>query len=80
MTHIAFFGHDAGDAAVRKRVAGFKREGMTVTGFMMRRGEEEARDWENIDLGRTFDAAYFQRIQSIWMSMSRPRRRWAASR
>ncbi|MCI5045983.1 MAG: hypothetical protein MRY59_00675 [Aquisalinus sp.] len=65
MTHIAFFAHDAGDAAVRRRVAGFEAVGAHVTGFMMRRGEDEVRDWQNVDLGQTFDAAYWQRLQAI---------------
>lgn len=66
MTRIAFFGHDAADAAVRRRVQGFRDDGLDVTGFMMRRRDEVQVDWENVDLGRTFDGAYVQRIRSIF--------------
>ena len=65
MTRIAFFGHDAGDAAVRRRVAAFHDTGYDVTGFMMRRGEDAPREWANIDLGQTHDAAYWQRLAAI---------------
>ncbi len=65
MTHVAFFAHDAHDAAVRRRVQGFRDDGLQVTGFTMRRGDQAHVDWDNVDLGRTFDAAYLQRIKSI---------------
>jgi succinoglycan biosynthesis protein ExoL len=65
MTRVAFFGHDAADAAVRRRVQSFRDDGLEVTGFMMRRKDEVETDWDNVDLGRTFDGAYAQRIQSI---------------
>jgi succinoglycan biosynthesis protein ExoL len=65
MTRIAFFGHDATDAAVRRRVQGFRDDGLDVTGFMMRRHDSVNVDWDNVDLGRTFDGAYVQRIKSI---------------
>ncbi len=66
MTRIAFFGHDAADAAVRRRVQGFRDDGLEVTGFTMRRRDDVATDWQNIDLGRTFDGDYIQRIKSIF--------------
>jgi len=66
MTRIAFFGHDAADAAVRRRVQGFRDDGLDVVGFTMRRNDNTQVDWENVDLGRTFDGAYRQRIQSIF--------------
>lgn len=66
MTRIAFFGHDAADAAVRRRVQGFRDDGLDVTGFTMRRRDDVAVEWDNVDLGRTFDAAYAQRIASIF--------------
>ncbi len=65
MIRIAFFGHDAGDAAVRRRVQSFLDDGLAVTGFMMRRRDDATTDWENIDLGRTYDAALLQRVRSI---------------
>ena len=66
MTRIAFFGHDSGDAAIRRRVQGFRDDGLDILGFMMRRRDEAGADWDNIDIGRTFDAAYAQRVASIF--------------
>lgn len=66
MTRIAFFAHDAADAAVRRRVQGFRDDGLDVVGFTMRRRDDAAVDWRNVDLGRTFDGAYIQRIRSIF--------------
>ncbi len=66
MTRIAFFAHDAADAAVRRRVQGFRDDGLEVTGFTMRRRDEVSVDWPNIDLGRTHDGAYLQRIRSVF--------------
>ena len=64
--HVAFFGHDAGDAAVRRRVQAFRDDGINVTGFMMRRGEAAPTAWENIDLGQTHDGAFLQRIRQVF--------------
>jgi len=64
--HVAFFGHDAGDAAVRRRVQAFKDDGIRITGFMMRRGEPAQTAWENIDLGQTHDGAFLQRIRQVF--------------
>lgn len=66
MTRIAFFAHDAADAAVRRRVQGFRDDGLDVVGFTMRRRDDVTVDWRNIDLGRTFDANYRQRIKAIF--------------
>lgn len=71
MTHVAFFGHDAADAAVRRRVQGFHDDDVTVTGFMMRRGDPFDTNWMNVDLGRTFDGDYVQRIRSIFTGARR---------
>lgn len=71
MTRIAFFGHDAADAAVRRRVQGFRDDGLDVVGFTMRRRDDVKVDWENVDLGRTFDGAYRQRIESIFSGARR---------
>ncbi|ABI75645.1 putative glycosyl transferase [Hyphomonas neptunium ATCC 15444] len=66
MTRIAFFGHDAADAAVRRRVRSFQGDGFQVTGFMMRRREPLAQEWENVDLGQTQDGAFLQRIRQVF--------------
>lgn len=66
MTRIAFFGHDVADAAIRRRVRGFQDDGFQVTGFMMRRREPLAQEWDNIDLGQTHDGAFLQRIRQVF--------------
>lgn len=66
MTTIAFFGHDAGDAAVRRRVRAFREDGMDVVGFMMRRRESETREWDNVDLGLTRDGAFLNRALKVF--------------
>jgi len=71
MTRIAFFGHDAADAAVRRRVQGFLDDGLEVTGFMMRRRDPGAINWENIDLGETRDGAFVQRIRQVFSGARR---------
>lgn len=71
MTRIAFFGHDAADAAVRRRVQGFRDDGLDVLGFTMRRRDNVETSWENVDLGRTYDGAYRQRLQSIFSGAKR---------
>ncbi|MEQ3648284.1 glycosyl transferase [Hyphomonas sp.] len=65
MTTIAFFGHDAADAAVRRRVKSFTGDGMRVIGFMMRR-RDVSPEWQNVDLGMTRDGAFFHRIKQIF--------------
>ena len=66
MTQIAFFGHNASDAAIRRRVQSFQDDGISVTGFTMRRGEVQDIAWENIDLGETRDGAFIARIRSVF--------------
>lgn len=63
---IAFFGHDVADAAVRRRARSFQDEGFRVTGFMMRRRQPLAQEWENVDLGLTRDGAFLQRIRQVF--------------
>ncbi|MEO0713237.1 MAG: glycosyl transferase family 1 [Pseudomonadota bacterium] len=66
MTHIAYFGHDSSDAAIRRRVRALEDDGLSVTGYMMRRGASKDVAWTNIDLGRTHDGAFFQRIRAVF--------------
>ncbi len=65
MKKVAFFGHDAGDAAVKRRVAAFQRDGIEIAGLMMRREQDRPRDWDNVDLGQTYDADYGQRMKAL---------------
>jgi succinoglycan biosynthesis protein ExoL len=66
MTHIAFFGHDSADSAVRRRVQSFQDDGLDVTGFMMRRRDTRDVSWPNVDLGLTQDGAFLKRIRSVF--------------
>lgn len=66
MIELAYFGHDAGDAAIRRRVSALESDGVNVTGFMMRRDAPVETGWTNIDLGQTRDGAMVQRIASIF--------------
>ena len=68
--HVAYFGHDAGDAAIRRRVRAFEDDGVRVTGFMMRRDDEKPTEWTNIDLGQTADGAFLQRIRQVFVGAS----------
>lgn len=62
---VAFFAFDWGDAAVRRRVEGFRRDGIAVDGFAMHRGRAVRPDWVVADLGETRDNAYLQRLTAI---------------
>jgi len=62
---VAFFAFDWGDAAVRRRVDGFHRDGIAVDGFAMHRGRAEQPDWVVANLGETRDNAYLQRLTAI---------------
>jgi succinoglycan biosynthesis protein ExoL len=67
LVKLAFFGHDANDAAVQRRIAAFARAGADVHGFTMRRGElRELPHWRNTDLGATRDADFAQRLAALW--------------
>ncbi len=66
MTQIAFFGHNASDPAIRRRVQSFQDDGLGVVGFTMRRDEPQDIQWQNIDLGRTRDGAFLARVVSIF--------------
>lgn len=68
---IAFFGHDAADAAIRRRVRSLVEDGTDVSGFMMRRDAPKPTDWTNIDLGETHDGAFAQRIAMIFKGADR---------
>jgi succinoglycan biosynthesis protein ExoL len=71
MTHIAFFGHNSGDAAVRRRAVAFRRAGCEVTGFMPHRGPAHPTPWRTVGLGETRDNDYLQRIVSIFSGARR---------
>jgi len=62
---LVFFGHDANDPAVQRRIAAFAHAGVRVKPFTMRRGPARSRIEANVDLGETKDAAFAQRIGAI---------------
>jgi len=62
---IAFFGHDAADAAIRRRIKSLQDDGLHVDGFMMRRDAPGETAWPNHDLGQTKAGAFFHRAFSI---------------
>ena len=68
---ISYFGHDSSDAAIRKRVHTFRKCGYDVQGFMNKRLDGPAPEWENVELGETENGAYFNRIWSVFRGASR---------
>ena len=66
MQKIAYFGHDVSDAAVRRRIAALKQDGLDVLGFTKRRADASDPEWINIDLGQTHDGAFLQRVLSVF--------------
>lgn len=65
MAKLIFFGHDAHDPAVQRRIQAFGHAGADVLAFTMRRGPLRENAWANIDLGETKDAAFAQRIGAL---------------
>jgi succinoglycan biosynthesis protein ExoL len=65
LAKLIFFGHDAHDPAVQRRIRAFAEAGAEVEAFTMRRGPAFAAPWRNIDLGETRDAAFGQRIGAL---------------
>lgn len=65
MVNLIFFGHDAGEPAVRRRIEALARAGASVSGFTMRRGPPAPTPWINTDLGQTQDQAYGQRLTAM---------------
>jgi succinoglycan biosynthesis protein ExoL len=70
-SNIVFFGHDAADAAIRRRMRSFADDGCKAVGFMMRRNAPKPTEWTNIDLGQTQDGAFAQRIAMIFRGADR---------
>lgn len=65
LVRLVFFGHDAHDPAVQRRIAAFSRLGADTLAFTMRRGPVFDAPWRNIDLGETRDAAFAQRLGAL---------------
>jgi len=80
---IAFFGHDANESTIAKRVAAFRASGAGVVGLMFRRerGNTRPAGWDNVDLGVTVDRNYLKRVPKLAAAVFRvlgARRRLAA--
>jgi succinoglycan biosynthesis protein ExoL len=80
VTSVLFFGHDAYDAAVQRRIKSLIAAGADVTGLTMRRGPPGAFDWTNIDLGETRHADYRQRLTALWRALPALQRETALTR
>lgn len=64
-TIVAYLGHNAQDAAVKRRIAQLRNAGARVRGYTMRREDDAPREWDNVDLGRTYDGEMRQRLASV---------------
>lgn len=80
LNRLAYFGHDSSDAAIIRRVASLKACGLQVHGFMMKRFDGPDPDWENISLGQTKNAAYLDRVLSVFKGTFRAARHKASLR
>lgn len=69
LADLIFFGQDAHDPAVQRRIKAFESAGARVVGFTMRRGPAFDPPWTNVDLGRTRDAAFAQRVAALARAM-----------
>lgn len=66
MLKVAYFGHDASDAAIRRRVGALQNEGFSVLGFMNQRRDARKISWDNVKLANTKDGAFIDRILSVF--------------
>lgn len=64
--HVAYFGFDSSDATIRKRVRTLQANGYEVDGFMNKRLDGPDPEWNNIELCKTENAAYLNRIASVF--------------
>jgi succinoglycan biosynthesis protein ExoL len=65
LVQVIFFGHDAYDPAIQRRIAALENTGASVQAFTMRRGQAFTTPWRNVDLGATRDAAFAQRFVAL---------------
>ncbi len=65
---VVFFGHDAAESTVIKRIRAFTEQGLQVVGFNFRR-DKFSRGfqpfWDNLHLGTTQDRAYGRRLLAL---------------
>ncbi|MCB1550060.1 MAG: glucosyl transferase [Hyphomicrobiaceae bacterium] len=73
-SRIAFFGHDANESTIRKRIGAFLRHGAHVHAFTFRRDHANAtapERWPNVALGTTSDRNYLSRIAKLVRAVPR---------
>ncbi len=63
-----------------RRIGSLQRTGSQVRGYTMRREAPGSTDWDNVDLGRTYDGAMGQRLSSIVRAFPRLRPHYAELR
>ena len=73
---IVFFGYDAREPTIIKRIAAFMAEGCEVVGFTFQRerpggGSASAPAWTNVGLGFTVDRNYLLRIPRLILALLR---------
>lgn len=62
---VAYFGPDARDAAIKRRIESMLHVGFRVRAYMMRRQENIAYGWDNVDLGFVRHVAFVRRLAAI---------------
>lgn len=64
-TRVAYFGPDARDAAIKRRIQSMLHVGFRVRAYMMRRQEDMEHGWDNVDLGFVRHVAFVRRLGAI---------------
>lgn len=63
--HVAYFGPDARDAAVKRRIESMQQAGFVVRAYTMRRQADMPHGWDNVDLGFVRHVAFVRRLSAI---------------
>jgi succinoglycan biosynthesis protein ExoL len=77
---VAYFGHNIADAAVQRRCGALIEVGCDLTSYTMRRTEPRTTPWPNVDLGRTADKDFRQRLVAIGRGLTQTARHSQALR
>lgn len=72
-TQVAYFGPDAKDAAVKRRIVSMQQAGLAVRAYTMRRQDDADHGWDNVDLGYVRHVAFVRRIGAILRAIWRLR-------
>ncbi|TAL22724.1 MAG: hypothetical protein EPO01_08505, partial [Aquabacterium sp.] len=79
-TQVAYFGPDAKDAAVKRRIVSMQQAGLAVRAYTMRRQDDADHGWDNVDLGYVRHVAFVRRIGAILRAIWRLRGHRGAQR